>query len=56
MLDVLETIAVEKLQKVNPCLTVRCFEGYGHGDIMNYPEQLVSELIRFLESEYRQQK
>lgn len=40
--------AIEKLQRVYPHLTVRCFEGYGHGDIMNHPEQLTNELIYFL--------
>lgn len=42
--------AIEKLEKVYPRLTVRCFEGYGHGDIMNHPEQLTNELIHFLSS------
>lgn len=40
--------AIEKLQKVYPRLTVKCFQGYGHGDIINHPEQLTVELIRFL--------
>lgn len=40
--------AIEKLQKIYPQLTVRCFEGYGHGDIMNHPKQLTDELTRFL--------
>lgn len=40
--------AIEKLRKVYPHLTIRCFEGYGHGDIMNHPEQLTSELVRFM--------
>lgn len=40
--------AIEKLQKIYPQLTVRCFEGYGHGDIMNHPKQLKDELLRFL--------
>ena len=41
--------AIEKLKKVYPRLTVRCFKGYGHGDIINHPEQLADELIRFME-------
>lgn len=40
--------AIEKLQRVYSHLTLRCFEGYGHGDIMNHPEQLASELILFM--------
>lgn len=40
--------AIEKLRKVYPHLAVRCFAGYGHGDIMNHPERLVKELIHFL--------
>lgn len=40
--------AIEKLEKVYPRLTVQCFEGYGHGDIINHPEQLANELIHFL--------
>lgn len=40
--------AIEKLRRVYPRLTVRCFEGYGHGEIMNHPERLVKELIHFL--------
>lgn len=41
--------AIEKLQKTYPNLTVQCFAGYGHGDIMNHPNRLVQELVRFLE-------
>lgn len=40
--------AIERLQGVYPRLTVRCFEGYGHGEIMNHPEQLTGEMIRLL--------
>lgn len=39
--------AIEKLRRFYPRLTIRRFEGYGHGDIMNHPEQLTSELIHF---------
>ena len=38
--------AIEKLRKCYPRLTVRCFAG--HGDIMNHPEQLASELVCFM--------
>ena len=40
--------AVERLRQTYPMLVVRCFEGYGHGEIMNHPQQLTSELIDFL--------
>lgn len=40
--------AVEKLRQAYPLLMVRCFAGYGHGDILNHPGQLASELIAFL--------
>lgn len=40
--------AIEKLRGVYPRLTVRCFAGYGHGDIMNHPERLVRELACFM--------
>lgn len=40
--------AIEKLRRVYPRLTIRDFEGYGHWDIMNHPEQLTSELVRFM--------
>lgn len=41
--------AIRKLQAVYPQLTVHCFPGFGHGDIINHPELLVSELERFCE-------
>ena len=41
--------AVEKLRKIYPKLTVRCFPDFGHGDILNHPallaEKLKNELI-----------
>ena len=40
--------AIRKLRAVYPGLTVRCFRGFGHGDILNHPALLVSELERFL--------
>ena len=40
--------ALQKLRAVYPRLTVRCFKGFGHGDIINHPEQLASELIQFM--------
>lgn len=41
--------AVQKLRAVYPRLAVRCFPGFGHGDIINHPALLVSELERFCE-------
>ena len=32
----------------SPGLMVRCFPGFGHGDIINHPALLASELERFL--------
>lgn len=40
--------AIQKLRKVYPKLTVRCFSDFGHGDIINHPELLVEEMIRFM--------
>ncbi|MCM1345127.1 MAG: alpha/beta hydrolase [Lachnospiraceae bacterium] len=40
--------AVEKLKAAYPRLAVRCFRGYGHGDIINHPKQLADEMIRFM--------
>ena len=39
--------AIQKLRAMYPRLTVRCFAGFGHGDILNHPELLASELKRF---------
>ena len=36
--------AIEKLRKVYPKLTVRCFSDFGHGDILNYPALLAEKL------------
>ena len=36
--------AIEKLRKVYPKLTVRCFSDFGHGDILNHPALLVEKL------------
>ena len=38
--------AIERLQQAYPKLTVRCFAGFGHGDILNHPALLVEELKR----------
>ena len=43
--------AFQKLRAVYPRLTVRCFAGFGHGDILNHPELLVAELEGFLNRE-----
>ncbi len=40
--------AIQKLRAMYPRLTVRCFDGFGHGDIFNHPELLVAEMERFL--------
>lgn len=41
--------AIERLKEVYPQLAVQCFAGYGHGEIINHPEQLADELTRFLD-------
>jgi len=41
--------AIRKLRKVYPGLTVRCFSGFGHGDIINHPKLLTKELMQFME-------
>lgn len=40
--------AIRRLRRAYPKLTVRCFKGFGHGDIINHPDLLASELIDFL--------
>lgn len=40
--------AIQKLRAIYPRLTVHCFAGFGHGDILNHPELLVAEVERFL--------
>lgn len=37
--------AIQKLRKVYPKLTVRCFSDFGHGDTINHPELFVEEMI-----------
>lgn len=34
----------DKLRKVYPKLTVRCFSDFGHGDILNHPALLAEKL------------
>ena len=41
--------AIQKLLEVYPKLAVRCFPSFGHGDIINHPALLVSELKCFCE-------
>lgn len=36
--------AVQRLKKSYPKLTLCCFNGFGHGDIINHPELLVKKL------------
>ena len=40
--------ALRKLRAMYPRLAVRCFSGFGHGDIINHPELLAAELEQFL--------
>ena len=40
--------AIQKLRAIYPALSVRCFPGFGHGEIINHPALLISELERFL--------
>lgn len=42
--------AIQKLRAMYPRLTVRCFAGFVHGDILNHPELLAAELKRFEDS------
>ncbi len=39
--------AIQRLRTAYPSLIVRCFPGFGHGEIINHPALLVSELERF---------
>ena len=39
--------AIQRLRTAYPSLIVRCFTGFGHGDIINHPALLASELERF---------
>ena len=40
--------AIERLRQAYPKLTVRCFPGFGHGDIINHPALLAEGLTEFL--------
>jgi pimeloyl-ACP methyl ester carboxylesterase len=42
--------AIKKLSRVYPKLQVNCFKGYGHGEIIDNPERLSNELIKFLKT------
>ena len=39
--------AIQRLRTAYPSLIVRCFPGFGHGEIINHPALLVSEMERF---------
>ena len=39
--------AIQKLRKAYPQLTVRCFPGFGHGEIINHPALLAEALTQF---------
>ena len=41
--------AIQRLRKAYPGLIVRCFPGFGHGEIINHSALLVSELERYLD-------
>lgn len=41
--------AIRKLREVYPKLMIRCFPDFGHGDIINHPALLASELEHFCE-------
>lgn len=40
--------AIQRLRMAYPKLTIRCFPGFGHGDIINHPQTLVKELAQFM--------
>ena len=40
--------AIQRLRTAYPSLIVRCFPGFGHGEIINHPVLLVSEMEHFL--------
>lgn len=40
--------AIQRLRTAYPSLIVRCFPDFGHGEIINHPALLVSEMEHFL--------
>lgn len=40
--------AIRRLRRAYPKLTVCCFKGFGHGDIINHPDLLAREMIDFV--------
>ncbi len=40
--------SIQMLARIFPGMEVKAFEGYGHGDILQHPEQLRDELLRFV--------
>ena len=40
--------AIQRLRTAYPNLIVHCFPGFGHGEIINHPALLASEMERFL--------
>lgn len=40
--------AIQRLRTAYPGLIVRCFPGFGHGEIINHPALLASEMEHFL--------
>lgn len=41
--------AIKRLKEIYPLLEVKCFEGFGHGAIIDHPSLLVKELVSFME-------
>lgn len=41
--------AIKRLNEIYPLLEVKCFEGFGHGEIIDHPNLLVKELVSFME-------
>lgn len=41
--------AIQRLRTAYPSLIVRCFPDFGHGEIINHPALLASELERYLD-------
>ena len=40
--------AIKELKGIFPAIEVKAFEGYGHGEILQHPEQLRNEIDRFV--------
>ena len=40
--------AIKKLRRLYPMLTICCFKGYGHGEIISHPQQLADGIKEFI--------